>query len=186
MREDKVCQARPDPLILALEAWLLVSVRTRNCLGHLYHPNDPASTLPGIPIEEMRLSHLSRFPGYYLFRIPNMGQLSYCEIATMMDRYGWNFDGYSIDGSGAPPLAGFGQSLPRYMAKVVKSAEKRRAQFERGLLMKQLYEQDHLSVAAIGERFGVGGAAVSAAIIKTRELLASRERLPLPSPPLHA
>lgn len=84
MFQIKLETKRPkvDVLIASLEAWHIISTRTRNCLGRLDRADDPASTVTGTPIEKMRLSHLSRCEQADIFRLPNLGRVCYCEIAA--------------------------------------------------------------------------------------------------------
>lgn len=174
---------RQDVSILALEAWHVISPRTRNCLGHLYEPEDPASTIAGVAIENMHLSDLSLCEGLDIFRMPNLGRISYCEIAAVMDRYGWRFH-QRWNGKAEPsPLEILGPSLSRLLQNVARTAKMRAERFAVGEEMLRLLEEEGLSGREIGKRFSISGASAHAAIHKVRRTLELRERFPLMLPP---
>ena len=174
---------RQDVSILALEAWHVISPRTRNCLGHLDMPGDPTSSVAGVPIERMHLSDLSRCEGSSVFRVPNLGHVSYCEIAAAMDRYGWRFRKRWSGKAEPSALELLGPSLPRLLQKIIRAARTRSDRFAVGEAMLRLHEVEGLSGPEIGTRFGMSGAAVHATIQKTRRTLELRARFPLPLPP---
>jgi hypothetical protein len=169
--------------ILALEAWHVISSRTRNCLGQLDRQTDPTSTVAGVPIEKMQLSDLSRCERRSLFRLPNLGFACYCEVAAVMDRYGWRFHDRWTGKPEPPALDLLGSLLPRYLERINQAATKRSERFAIGETMLRLNDEEGLSGAEIGKRFGVTGAAVHATIQKTRRILDLRACLPLPSSP---
>ncbi|HEX7783929.1 MAG TPA: hypothetical protein VF509_14070 [Sphingobium sp.] len=169
--------------ILALEAWHVISSRTRNCLGQLDRETDPTSTVAGVPIEKMQLSDLSRCERRSLFRLPNLGFACYCEVAAVMDRYGWRFHDRWTGKPEPPALDLLGSLLPRYLERINQAATKRSERFAIGETMLRLNDEEGLSGAEIGKRFGVTGAAVHATIQKTRRILDLRACLPLPSSP---
>ncbi|MAM11835.1 hypothetical protein [Sphingobium cupriresistens] len=170
-----------DVSILALEAWHVISSRTRNCLGQLNRPTEPASTVAGVRIENMQLSDLSHCERVDLFRLPNLGRVCYCEIAAVMDCYGWRFHDRWTGEPQPPALELLGSSLPRYLRMIRQSAATRAERFKLGETMLKLCHEDGMSGAEIGKRFGVTAAAVNAAIQKTRRVRDLRARLPLPS-----
>ncbi len=169
--------------ILALEAWHDISYRTRNCLGQLNSATDPASTVAGIPIEKMQLSDLSRCERRALFRLPDLGFACYCEVAAVMDRYGWRFHDRWTGKPEPPALDLLGSLLPRYLDRINQAAAKRSERFAIGETMLRLNDEEGLSGAEIGKRYGVTSAAVHATIRKTRRILDLRARLPLPPTP---
>ncbi len=175
--------SRTDVSILALEVWHVISSRTRNCLGRLDKATDPTSTVAGVRIEEMRLSDLSRCESVSVIRLPNLGRVCYCEIAAVMDRYGWRFHRRWNSKPELPALQLLGASLPRYLQMATQAAEIRRQNFARGERMMQLRDREGLSGAEIGKQFGITGAAASLTIQKTRRILELRARLPLPPAP---
>lgn len=185
MFQIKLETKRPkvDVLIVSLEAWHIISTRTRNCLGRLDRADDPASTVTGTPVEKMRLSHLSRCEQADIFRLPNLGRVCYCEIAAVMDRYGWRFhDRWT--GKPQPPAPGLlGPSLARYLERISRAAAARGERFALGEAMLRLYDEEGLSGPEIGKRFGITGAAAHAAIQKTRRTMDIRSRLPLAAAP---
>jgi hypothetical protein len=181
--KSSLMEPTQDASILALEAWHIISSRTRNCLGQLDRPTDPTSTMAGVPIETMQLSDLSRCEQRALFRLPNLGFASYCEVATVMDRYGWRFHDRWTGKPEPPALDLLGSLLPRYLERINQAAAKRSERFAIGETMLRLNNEEGLSGAEIGKRFGVTGAAVHAAIQKTRRILDLRARLPLPPSP---
>ncbi len=172
-----------DASILALEAWHVISSRTRNCLGQLDDASDTTSTVAGVRIEEMRLSDLSRCEWVSIFRLPNLGRVCYCEIAAVMDRYGWRFHDRWTGKPEPPALDLLGPALPHYLQMIAEAAAKRSERFAIGETMLRLYDEEGRSGAEIGKRFGVTGAAVHATIQKTRRILDLRMRLPLSPDP---
>lgn len=170
-----------DVHIIALEAWNLISARTRNCLGHRYVDEDPATTVASVPIEEMRLSHLSGLRAGDLLRIPNLGYSSYCEIALAMEHYGWRFrDAW---GQKESPLAYFHPStLARFTAL---AAAKRQVALERGETMRRLRDEDGMTLRKIGVRFNVSGTAVNVAIQHAGRIRDLRAHYPLPWLPVN-
>ena len=154
---------RQDVSILALEAWHVISPRTRNCLGHLDMPGDSTSTVAGVTIERMHLSD--------------------CEIAAAMDRYGWRFRQRWSGRAEPSALELLGASLSRHLQKITRAARTRSERFVVGETMLRLHEVEGLSGSEIGKRFGMSGAAVHATIQKTRRTLELRARFPLPPPP---
>jgi len=168
-----------DPSILALEAWHLLSARTRHCLERRSDDSNPASTVANVPIEAMHLSDLAKLDLKDLARVPNLGRICLCEIAVVMERYGWRFHNpwvFARDSFDHPVFAG----LPTLLAKVDRAAEKRKAAFERGLGMLDVARQDGLAAREIGERFGVSAAAAQVAMQSARQILDQRARHPLP------
>ncbi|MBV2150697.1 hypothetical protein N5J77_06090 [Sphingobium yanoikuyae] len=172
-----------DASMLALEAWHVISSRTRNCLGQLDKPTDLASTVAGVPIEKMQLSDLSRCERAGILRLPNLGRVCYCEIASVMDRYGWRFHDQWTGKPEPPALDLLGPALPRHLHMIAQAAAKRSERFAIGETMLRLNDEEGLSGAEIGKHFGVTGAAVHANIQKTRRILDLRARLPLPPSP---
>lgn len=172
-----------DAFVLALEAWHVISSRARNCLGYLDKATDPASTVAGVSIDEMRLSDLSRCAQASVFRLPNLGRVCYCEIAAAMDRYGWRFHDQWTGKPERSALEALGSSLPRYLQRVTQAAEVRAERFALGEKMLRLHEKEGLSGAEIGKLFGVSGAAAHASIQKIRRIVEQRRRYPLPPAP---
>jgi hypothetical protein len=172
-----------DASILALEAWGVISTRTRNCLGYLDKATDPASTVAGVRIEEMRLSDLSRCERLSIFRLPNLGRVCYCEIAAIMDRYGWRFHDRWSGIPEPPALELLGASLSRHLRMITQAAGKRAERFSFGESMLRLYEEEGLSGVEIGKRFGITGAAAYVTIQKARRVADLRMRMPLPPVP---
>lgn len=172
-----------DVSILSLEAWHVISSRTRNCLGYLNDPKDAGSTVAKIPIEQMRLSDLSHVSRLDMVRLPNLGQACYCEIAVVMDRYGWRFHDRWTGQSEPPALDLLGTPLPRVLRKTAQAMEVRKARFALGQEMLKLHDGG-LSLTEIGNRFGVTGSAVRVTIQKTRQVLEARTQLPICAPPL--
>lgn len=181
-------QIKPDPsdsktdvLIVALEAWDIISSRTRNCLGQLNRKGDPTSTVAGVRIEDMRLSDLSRCERSSIFRLPNLGRVCYCEIAAAMDSYGWRFHERWFGKPEPAALELLGSSLKRDLEKSVHAAKIRSDKFALGQEMLSLHESEGLTCAEIGKRYTVTGAAIHATIQKTRRKLERRALFPLPS-----
>lgn len=172
-----------DALIVSLEAWHIISTRTRNCLGRLDRAGDAASTVTGTPIEKMRLSHLSRCEQADIFRLPNLGWVCYCEIAAVMDRYGWRFHDRWTGKPQPPALELLGPSLARYLERMSRAAAARGERFALGEAMLRLYDEEGLSGPEIGKRLGITGAAAHAAIQKARRTMDIRSRLPLAAAP---
>lgn len=169
-----------DPLILALEAWHLLSARSRHCLEHRRDDNDSASTVAQVPIEVMRLSDLAKLELRDVIRIPNLGRVCLCEIALLMERYGWSFQTSSASWQTMfdhPVFTG----LPTLRMKVALAAEKRRANFERGRAMLEAKEQDGATAGAIGKQFGVSAAVAQVSVQNARWILEQRARYPLPT-----
>ncbi|MDF0544955.1 hypothetical protein PX699_21635 [Sphingobium sp. H39-3-25] len=181
--EPGLMEPTQDVSILALEAWHVISSRTRNCLGKLDRPTDPASTVGGVPIEKMHLSDLSRCERASIFRLHNLGRISYCEIAAAMDRYGWHFHNRWTCEREPPALDLLGSSLSRDLRMMTQAAARRSERFALGETMLRLHDEEGLSGPEIGKQFGVTGAAVSMTIQKTRRILDLRMRLPLPPVP---
>lgn len=171
---------RTDVLIVALEAWHIISTRTRNCLGQLDRKEDPTSTVAGVRIEEMRLSDLSRCERISIFRLPNLGRVSYCEIAAAMDRYGWRFHDRWFSKREPAAIELLGSSLPRDLQRSAQSAQIRSERFALGQEMLRLHEGEKLTSTEIGRRYNLTGAAVHAMIQKTRRTLELRRLFPLP------
>ncbi|SES07149.1 hypothetical protein SAMN05518866_13635 [Sphingobium sp. YR768] len=182
-KDTETLRSQADASILALEAWLVISSRARNCLAHLNRPTDPASTVASVSIDEMRLSDLSRCTRASVLRAPNLGRVSYCEIAAVMDRYGWRFHDQWTGKPEPPALELLGSSLPRYLQMVTRAAEVRAERFAVGQKMRGLHEQEGLSGAEIGRLFGVSGAAAHASIQKNRRVAELRRLYPQPPPP---
>lgn len=182
-RDMEMIRSQVDAFVLALEAWHVISSRARNCLGHLDRATDASSTVAGVLIEQMQLSDLSRCAQANILRLPNLGRVSYCEIAAAMDRYGWRFHDQWTGKPERPALEALGSSLPRYLQRVTRAAEVRAETFALGEKMLRFHEQDGLSGAEIGKLFGVTGAAAHASIQKVRHIVELRRRHPLPPPP---
>ena len=168
-----------DPSILALEAWHLLSARTRHCLERRSDESNPASTVADVPIETMHLSDLAKLDLKDLARVPNLGRICLCEIAVVMERYGWRFHNswvFARDIFDHPVFAG----LPTLLAKVDRAAGRRRAAFERGRGMLDVARQDGLTAREVGERFGVSAATAQVAMQSARQITDQRARYPLP------
>ncbi|WP_454887638.1 hypothetical protein [Sphingomonas oryzagri] len=169
-----------DPLILALEAWHLLSPRTRHCLEHKRDENDSASTVARVPIEAMRLSDLAKLEVRDLAGIPNLGRVCLCEIALLMERYGWSFQMSSASWQTMfdhPIFTG----LPTLKMKVALAAERRQANFERSRAMLEAKERDGATAETIGKRFGASAAAAQISMQNARSILEQRTRYPLPT-----
>lgn len=179
----EVTRRRVDVAVLALEAWHVISTRTRNCLGHLNRDDDPESTVSRTSIEQMHLSDLSRCSRSSIIRLPNLGHVCYCEIAAAMDRYGWRFHDEWTGGPEPLALELLGPSLARYVKMVSQAAEARAERFALGEKMLELHDRDGWSGAEIGKLFGVSGSAALATIQKVRRTTNLRIRYPLPAPP---
>lgn len=176
-----VAASTVDVSILALEAWGLISTRARNCLGHRYTEDDPASTIAGVSIDDMRLSHLACLRPADILRVPNLGLSSYFEIALAMNRYGWRFHS---SWNGGLPLAYFTASASaRHVAQVERAAKKHEAILARGEIMRRLRDEDRLTLQEIGDRFDMSKAAADVAIRQVRRIHDLRARHPLPKPP---
>ncbi|MEE4455153.1 hypothetical protein V2S85_26265 [Novosphingobium resinovorum] len=139
--------------------------------------------MAGVSIDQMRLSDLSRCARLSVFRLPNLGRVCYCEIAAVMDRYGWRFHDEWTGKPERPALEALGSSLPRYLQMVTQAAEVRAERFALGEKMLRFHDHEGLSGAEIGKIFGVTGAAVHASIQKIRRIVELRTRYPLPPPP---
>ncbi len=136
-----------------------------------------------VPIEQMHLSDLSRVSRLDILRLPNLGQACYCEIAAIMDRYGWRFHDRWTGQPEPPALDLLGSSLSRILRKTAQATAVRKARFALGLEMLGLYDGG-FSQTEIGNRFGVTDSAAHVTIQKTRRVLEARARLPLNPPPL--
>lgn len=127
----------------------------------------------------MHLSDLAKLELKDLARVPNLGRTCLCEIAVVMERYGWRFHNPSVFARGIfdhPVFAG----LSTLLAKVDRAAGKRAAAFERGRRMLDVARQERLTARAIGERFGVSAATAQVSMQSARQILDQRARYPLP------
>jgi len=177
--DRRVATPIADPSILALDAWHLLSPRTRHCLERRSDDSNPASTVANVPIEAMHLSDLAKLDLKDLARVPNLGRICLCEIAVVMERYGWRFHNswvFARDIFDHPVFAG----LPTLLAKVDRAAGRRRAAFERGRGMLDVARQDGLTAREVGERFGVSAATAQVAMQSARQITDQRARYPLP------
>lgn len=177
--DRRVATPIADPSILALDAWHLLSARTRHCLERRADEANPASTVANVSIEAMHLSDLAKLELKDLARVPNLGRICLCEIAVVMERYGWRFHNpwmLARDSFDHPVFAG----LPSLRRKVEQAASRRHAAFERGLGMLDVARQDKLTAREVGERFDVSAAAAQVAMQSARQILDQRARYPLP------
>jgi hypothetical protein len=176
---DQPVSPTADPAILALEAWHLLSPRTRHCLERRSDETNPASTIAGVPIEAMHLSNLAQLELKDIARLPNLGRICLCEIALAMQRYGWNFNtswAMARDIFDHPVFTG----LATLLAKVERAAEKRRSTFDQSMAMLEMGRREHLTAKQVGERFGVSAAMAQVAMGHARQMLDQRARFPLP------
>lgn len=166
-----------NPLILALSAWDLITLRTYTCLEAATRWFAVGEGPGGVALEELRLGDFAGIPAGEMLRIPNFGRTCYYDLYAVMKLFGWSWGDHprSRDEQQQNDLA-------VGLANHARLAQQRRDAFERGITLCDLRDREGLTCGIIASRVGLSQGFVQRKIAEVRKVQKLRSLYPLPAP----
>lgn len=154
-----------NPLIVALAAWDLVTVRTYNCLVATTRWFEAGDGPGGIAIEDLRLSDVAVISAREMLRVPNFGRRCYYDLYAVMRMFGWPWGDLPRSESEKEQ-----REREAALASRARVTAQRRDALERASRLKDLHDLEGLTCHDIAARLGMSEGLVQRKIAEVRKV----------------
>ncbi|AMK23258.1 hypothetical protein [Rhizorhapis sp. SPR117] len=163
-----------NPLIVALSAWDLISIRTYGCLVTATRWFEPGEGPGGIAIEALRLGDVAVVSARDMLRVPNFGRRCYFDLYAAMKMFGWSW-GHALERETEQDR----RRMEAALAARAHLATQRREALERAGALRDLHDREGLTRKDIARRVGLSESVVQRKIAEIRKVEEMRSRYPL-------
>lgn len=164
-----------NPLVMALSAWDLITLRTYHCLDTATRWFEVGEGPGGIGLKDLRLGDVAAIPAGEMLRVPNFGRTCFYDLYAVMEMFGWPWGAlHRMETEQEVCALGVG------LANRARLAEQRREALDRAIAWRDLQDMEGLTCRDIAGRVGLSTGLVQRKIAEARKVQEMRLLFPLP------